>query len=342
MTQRAQSKGTDYTFLSYIFLFLLFGLVMLTSASSVNRFDNPFFFITRQILFGAIPGVVLFVIASKFPYKKLQKYAPVFAGLSFLLLALVLIPGIGADYGTRAQSWISLFGFSFQPAELAKVGMILALAWYGAKIGPKIKDFKHGFLPILLLGLLPVGLILLQPDLGSAAIMFAICFGVLFVAGSKMSHLSALFGLAIAALAVLIIIAPYRAERLTTFLNPNEHLDTSGYHILQAQVAVGSGGWMGRGLGHSRQKHAYLPEVHADSIFAIIAEEMGVIISSLMIVFLLIIARRAICIAKHADDFGRILVLGVIIWFISQSFFNIGSMLGIMPMTGVPLPFVSH
>ncbi len=340
--KRVQSTGTDYTFLSYIFLLLLFGLVMLTSASSVNKFNDPFFFITRQLLFGVIPGIILFIIASKVSYKKIQQYAPVFAGISFLLLLAVLIPGIGADYGTRARSWISFFGFSFQPAELAKLGVVIALAWFTAKIGTTIKEGHKGFLQTLGLGMIPVVLVVAQPDLGSAAIIFSIVFGILFIAGAKVSHLSALFGCAIASLMLLIIVAPYRAERLTTFLNPTEHLDSSGYHILQAEVAVGSGGWMGRGLGHSRQKHAYLPEVHADSIFAIIAEEMGVVISSLLVIFLLIIARKAICIAKQADPFGRVLVLGIIIWFISQSFFNIGSMLGIMPMTGVPLPFVSH
>jgi len=173
--------------------------------------------------------------------------------------------------------------------------------------------------------------------------LFVIVFGMLFAAGAKMSHLSGLMACAVIAFFILIFIAPYRAARFTTFLHPELDPQGIGYHINQAFLAVGSGGWLGQGLGGSKQKFQYLPEVHADSVFAIIAEEMGFIVTAGLIFLLLLIARRVLHVAGHApDDFGRLLVVGIIIWLMAQSFFNIGAMLGLMPITGVPLPFISH
>lgn len=344
VSSHARHAGeADYTLLAYFLLLLGFGLIMLTSASAVNRFDDPFFFITRQLLYGVVPGLVLLLVLAKVPYGMLKKIGAATFGLALLLLVLVFVPGIGADYGTRAKSWISLAGFSFQPAELAKFGIILWLSAYLASIGQHIKDFRHGFLIATILGLIPVALVTLQPDLGSASMLFIIVFGLLVLAGARASHLGLLAGAAALGLVVLILIAPYRAERLTTFLNPDQHLDSTGYHIIQSEVAIGSGGWLGRGLGHSRQKHAYLPEVHADSIFAVIAEEMGFIISAAFVCFLVLIGRRGLLVAQGAPDaFGRLVAGGIILWFLGQSFINIGAMMGLLPLTGVPLPFVSH
>jgi cell division protein FtsW len=346
---RSQSKQTgeaDYLLLSYFLLLLLFGLIMLTSASSVSAFDkfgDTYFFIKRQLLFGVLPGTVSFFIFSKLPYDILKKFGMWIFYISMALLVAVLIPGVGATLNTGARSWLIIAGFSLQPAELGKIGMVFFLAHHLSVQGKKIEDLKEGFLSSLALGLAPVGLVVLQPDIGTASILFAICFGMLFIARAKMSHLGGLALVAVIAFLILIAIAPYRAARFTTFLHPELDPQGIGYHINQAFLAIGSGGWFGLGLGHSQQKFQYLPEVHADSIFAVIAEESGFFITTGFIVLLVLVALRGLRVAKYSpDDYGRILAAGIIIWLTIQSFFNIAAMVGLMPITGVPLPFVSH
>ncbi|HYE59997.1 MAG TPA: putative lipid II flippase FtsW [Candidatus Kapabacteria bacterium] len=336
----------DYLLLLYFGILLLFGLMMLTSASTAigkDRFGDSYFFIKRQILFGVLPGLVAFFICAKIPYYWLKKYSfLIFTGVIILLL-LVFIPGIGTNFGKGANSWISLFGYSFQPSEFAKLGMIIFLAWYYTALGQKIRHFKDGFVPALLIGFLPILLVVLQPDVGTVSILFIILFGLLFLAEADIWHLSGLALLGVLALVILVLIAPYRAARVTTFLHPELDPQGQGYHINQAFLAIGSGGFFGQGFGHSRQKFQYLPEVHADSIFAVIAEEIGFFFTLALLILLLCIAYRGFMIAKHApDNFGRLLVGGIMIWFMAQSLLNIGAMVGLLPITGVPLLFISH
>ena len=332
--------------LSYFIILIIFGLIMLTSASSVigfDKFQDTYFFVKRQLVYGIAPGFFAFLFFAKLPYETLKPIGTWIFYISVALLVTLLIPGVGANLGTGASSWISIGAVSFQPAELAKLGTIFFLAAYLVKLGRGVHDFRHGFLVALGLGMIPIVLTILQPDVGTASILFVIVFGMLFAAGAKMSHLSGLMACAVIAFFILIFIAPYRAARFTTFLHPELDPQGIGYHINQAFLAVGSGGWLGQGLGGSKQKFQYLPEVHADSVFAIIAEEMGFIVTAGLIFLLLLIARRVLHVAGHApDDFGRLLVVGIIIWLMAQSFFNIGAMLGLMPITGVPLPFISH
>lgn len=339
-------KRSDYVLLSYLAILLLFGLMMLTSASSAvgqERFGDNYFFIKRQLMFGVVPGIVAFLFFTKISYQTLKRLSMWLFFGSLLLLVLVLIPGIGSTYDTNARSWISLFGASFQPSEFAKLGIILFLSTYLSSRVANIQNFQQGFLVALGLGMVPIGLVVLQPDVGTTSIMFAILFGLLFLAGAKLSHLGGLAALGIVALAIMVLIAPYRAARLTTFLHPELDPQGQGYHINQAFLAIGSGGFFGLGFGHSRQKFQYLPEVHADSIYAIIAEEMGFLFAAGLIFLLFLIASRSLKIAKYApDQFGRLLCGGIIIWFMTQSFLNIGAMVGLLPLTGVPLPFVSH
>lgn len=339
-------KQADYILIGCFFVWILLGLIVLNSASSAvayQRFSDSYFFIKKQVLLGLLPGLFLFFIFAKINYNKLKKIAwPLFA-LSTLLLVLVFIPGIGSNYGTRSNSWIILLGNSFQPAEFAKFAMIIFLAYIISKKTKDMTDFKNGFLLVFLYGMIPIFLVLMQPDLGSVVIMYSILVGMLFVANTSLKHMSALLIFSILALVVMIIIAPYRAERLMTFLHPELDPQGQGYHINQAYLAVGSGGWFGRGYNQSLQKFQYLPEVASDSIFAIMAEEMGFIFSFLFILLIFYITHRSLRIAKGStDEFGRLLVVGIIVWFFVQSFFNISAMLGLMPLTGVPLPFVSH
>jgi len=336
----------DYRILAYFAVIIVFGLIMLTSASSAvahQNFGDNYFFIKRQILFGLLPGLALFFVFAKINLKYLRKIGFAIYGLSILLLLLVFIPGIGANYGTNAQSWLNIFGYSFQPAEFAKLGLILFIAHMVAARGRNFPDFISGFFPTLCLGLVPIGLTAIQPDIGTVAILFFILFGLLYIGRSKILYLVGLALFAIAVLGVMIWIAPYRAARLTIFLHPELDPQGIGYHINQAYLAIGSGGLFGRGLGNSLQKYQYLPEVSADSIFAVIAEEMGFVLAVGFVILHVLIIGRGLKIVKHApDDFSRLVVSGIILWLGFQSFLNMGAMVGIMPLTGVPLPFVSH
>jgi len=339
-------KRADYTLLSYFAILLVFGLIMLASASSAvghERFADAYFFIKRQMLLGILPGIFLFFFFSKFPYQKLRQLSLPFFIFSIILLLLIFIPGIGSSFGTVNRSWLSLFGFSFQPAELVKLALIIYLSALLVNKGKELLKFKNGFLTILGIGGIPLVLVAMQPDIGTLAILFVIIFSLLFIAGAKWSHIISLAGVGIAAFVILIIIAPYRLARLTTFLHPELDPQGIGYHINQAFLAIGSGGMFGQGYGHSLQKFQYLPEVAADSIYAVIAEEMGFIFAIGLIILLYLIAVRGFALAKKTSDhFGKLLVSGIIIWFTAQSFLNIGAMVGILPITGVPLPFVSH
>ncbi len=341
-----ENTNADYKLLGYFVIWLVFGLIMLTSASSPvghERFGDSYFFIKRQLLLGVLPGTILFFLLAKFDYHKLKNYATIIYGGVLVLLILVFIPGIGSTYGTNSHSWINIFGNSFQPAEVAKLALIIFMSAYLVKIGQGIRDLKHGFLLALGVGMIPIVLIILQPDIGTMSIMFSILFAMLFVAGAKWPHILGLAGVGVAGLVAMVVAAPYRAARLMTFLHPELDPQGVGYHINQAFLAVGSGGILGRGLGHSLQKFQYLPEVHSDSIFAVFAEEMGLLFAVGLVVLIVLIIARGFVLAKNApDQFGRLLASGIIIWFALQSFLNIGAIVGLLPLTGVPLPFVSH
>jgi len=343
---RRQNRKADYVLLTYFFILLTFGLIMLTSASSpvgFEKFGDRFFFIKRQLLYGVLPGIILFYFFAKLNYQVWKKISlPLFI-FSLLLLILVFIPNVGTSFGTGSQSWLSLGGYSFQPAEFAKLGLIVFLAWLLVHKREEITDFKKGFLVIVGLGAIPLVLVVLQPDIGTLSILFAILFAMLFLAGAKLQHLAALAGAGMAGFGLMIAVAPYRAARFVTFLHPELDPRGVGYHINQAFLAIGSGGFFGRGLGHSLQKFQYLPEVAADSIYAVIAEEMGFIFAFAIVVLLILIVSRGLMMAKQApDQFSRLLVSGIIVWFVTQSFLNIGAMVGVLPLTGVPLPFISH
>ncbi len=337
---------SDFAFLVYFLLVLIFGLIFLTSASSVigfDKFQDTYFFVKHQLLYGVLPGILGLLFFSKFDYQKLRSWSPMLFIGSLVLLFLVFIPGLGSALNTGNRSWIVLPWFSFQPSEFAKFALILYFAAFLAKIGPEIKKFKEGFLTALGVAMIPVVFVMLQPDIGTMAILCFIIFGLLFIADSKMSHMSLLTGAAVLGFIVLIFIAPYRLARFTTFLHPELDPQGIGYHINQSFIAIGSGGVLGSGLGQSRQKYQYLPEVQADSIFAVIAEEMGFFLTIGFLGLFLLFVQRGLKIAKASQDvFARFLVTGIMIWFVGQAFLNIGAMVGLMPLTGVPLPFVSY
>jgi cell division protein FtsW len=342
----APVKKSDITFFIYFACVLIFGLIFLTSASSVvgyDKFGDAYYFIKHQLLLGFLPGILGLLFFAKFDYKLLKQWSPLFFVGSLILLFLVFIPGIGSALNTGNRSWIVIGGFSFQPAEIAKFCTILYFSAFLSKMGDRLQNFKQGFLVALGIGAIPLLFIMFQPDIGTMAILFSIIFGLLFVANVKWSHMSLLGLVSLCGFLVLILIAPYRLARLTTFLHPEKDPQGIGYHINQSFIAIGSGEFFGEGLGQSKQKYQYLPEVHADSIFAVIAEEMGFLLTVLFLVLFVLFIHRGLVIARHSGDmFARFTITGVMIWFVAQAFLNIGAMVGLMPLTGVPLPFVSH
>ncbi|MEK7619293.1 MAG: putative lipid II flippase FtsW [Patescibacteria group bacterium] len=336
----------DTLFVVALFALVTFGLLMLSSASAVvsyQKYGSAYYYITHQILFGFLPGLFLFALCSRFPYQYLQKYAFFFLLASIILLVLVFIPGVGYEYG-GARRWLHAGPYLFQPSEFVKLTFLLYLATWLSKKGEKhVQNFSYGFLPFLaLLGTIAL-LVIAQPDMGTMGIIVLIAFTMFAVGGAKFSHVTlAVFGGLIVAM-VLVNTASYRFERFTTFLHPQQDPQGLGYHINQALLAVGSGGALGRGFGHSRQKFAYLPEVTGDSIFAIIAEELGFVLSIVLISLIMFLVFRGLAIARRTPDvFGRLVVVGVMSWIAFQSFINIGAMLSVLPLTGIPLPFISY
>lgn len=341
-----KSNPPDYIFLILAGILILFGLGMLFSASgpyAYEKFGSSYYFLKHQLLFGLLPGLFLFLIFSKVNYRFWRRVAlPLFI-VSIFLLILVFIPGLGSNYGTHAQSWIKIGVFSLQPSEIVKLLFVFYLAAWFVKIGNKTSDFKQGALPFL--GVLAVitFLIMLQPDMGTMFVIAAFSIILFFIAGASLKHLAAMGGAGALLFFLLIKIAPYRAARFTTFLHPEVDPYGIGYHINQALLAIGSGGLFGRGLGHSLQKIQYLPEVAADSIFAVIAEELGFFFTVLFLILFIAFLFRIFKIANNSeDDFGRLVALGIASWIGIQMILNIGSMLALLPMTGVTLPFVSY
>ena len=331
-------------FLLLIAILVIFGLVMLASASSpvgYARFGDTYYFIKKQLLFGLLPGMVLFLVLGHMDYRWWKKFGGLIYFASLVFLILVFIPGIGLILN-NSRSWVQFFGHSTQPAEFAKLAIIIILAKLLAD-GRDIKDWKNGLAPVLAVLAPALLLVGAQPDVGTLSILVVIIFAMLYAARIPKIYLLMLGLVGVVGFAALMAVAPYRVQRLTTFLHPELDPKGVGYQINQAFLAVGSGGVLGLGLGHSRQKFQYLPEVQADSIFAIVAEETGFIISVGVIILISFIGLRGLKIARGApDEFGYLLALGIMVWFVWQSFLNIGSIIGLMPLTGVPLPFLSH
>jgi len=334
-----------------IFVLILFGLVILFSASQVAGYNmgDKFLFFKHQLLKGFLPGLILFFICAKIPYKFWQKQALKIFIISIILLLLVFIPGLELK-NNPAKSWIIIGDFSIQPSEIVKLTLIIYLAAWLAKCKNNIKSFSHGFIPFIIFLGTTAGLVALEPDMGTMFIIIIIALGMYFIAGAKILHITSfILTLAIASFGVIKIwnkFDPdnYRLHRILTFLNPtNVDMQGVGYHLNQALLAIGSGGIFGLGFGNSRQKFGYLPQVEADSIFAIIAEELGFIVAVVFIIFLTFFVIKVLKISQQRhDDFAKFFSAGLALWIGGQSFLNIGAMIGILPLTGVPLPFISY
>lgn len=336
----------DYLLVGLIMALTVFGLAMLSSASSVESFrqhQDTYYLLRHQLLYGLLPGLILFFFFSRLNYQQLERYSIHFMAAALLVLVLVFIPGIGITHG-RAHSWINIAGVSLQPTELVKLLIILFLAaWFAQRGKDLTRDFWNGLVPFTAIAAAISLPIVLQPDIGTLAVVVIITFVMYAIAGGRPKHLIGLVVAGVGALGLLIAQAPYRVDRFMTFLHPENDPGGIGYQINQAFLAIGSGGWLGLGFGQSRQKFAYLPEVIGDSIFAVIAEELGFIVAAALIVAFLILMLRGLKLAQQtADDYGRYLAVGIITWFSAQAFLNIGAMVGLLPLTGIPLPFISY
>lgn len=337
----------DKMFLALLGGMVLLGLVLLASASGplgFVKFHDSYYFLKHQLIFGLIPGMIGFVVASMLPYSLFRRFAGMMLLLSIGLLLSVFIPGLGTNLGTSATQWIALGSFSFQPSEIVKLTFLFYIAaWMEKRTESDLRDIHSGLIPFVIVLSVVMGILLLQHDTGTMGIIVAMALGVYFVAGAPIKYFAAFGAAGVAFMGILLKFSTYRYERLVTFLHPELDPSGSGYHINQALLAIGSGGFFGRGYGHSLQKFQYLPEVAGDSIFAVISEELGFLLTTAFLVLYVVFLQRGFYIATQARDaFGRYLAAGVMSWIGVQAVVNIGAMVGILPITGVPLPLVSY
>ncbi|MEF1278387.1 cell division protein FtsW, partial [Vibrio fortis] len=325
---------------------MLTGLVMVTSASfpiSARLTDQPFHFMFRHAIFLLLALGVSSVIL-QIPMKRWLQYSMYLLGLSFFLLIVVLAVGKSVNGASR---WIPLGLFNLQPAEVAKLSLFIFMAGYLVRKQDEVrKTFFGGFAkPIMVFGAFAV-LLLGQPDLGTVVVMLVTLFGMLFIAGAKLSQFIALMVAGVAAVVGLIVIEPYRVRRVTSFWEPWNDPFGSGYQLTQSLMAFGRGDWMGQGLGNSIQKLEYLPEAHTDFVFAVLAEELGFVGVTLVLMLIFSLVFKAIFIGKKAFEndqvFSGYLAFGIGIWFAFQTLVNVGAASGIVPTKGLTLPLISY
>lgn len=333
---RSKIFSIDKTLLSLTILLSVLGLLAVADASAPQAlvvFDDSYYFAKQQLKW-LILGVVAMFFSSVIHYGFWKKYANQIFLFTIFLLLIVLIPGIGSRF-LGARRWISLGAFSFQPSELAKLSLAMVIA-YAA-------DKKTDYIKILGLIAFTAGLIMLQPDLGTTIVVVSVGLSQAFIAGMPIINftLAILGGGALASM--LVLFSDYRRARLMTFLESSTDPLGASYHMRQILFAIGSGGLFGVGIGQSRQKQLFLPETASDSVFAVIAEELGFLGASVIVMLLLFFVLRAFRIASKAPDtFSKILASGISVWIGGQMFLNLASMVALTPLTGIPLPFFSY
>jgi len=340
-----QAGLPDYWLPALAFGLAIFGIAMISSASALVAFSRELsthFFFIQQLKSLAI-SVIAFSICASIPFRAWRRWAIVLLLMSIVGLIMVFVPGIGAIYGT-AHSWIVLpvLG-SFQPVEFTKLALIIYLASWMAGREREIGTFQQGFVPFIILLASNLFLVALQPDFGSILVIIVVAAAMYLVGGANLKHFTG-GGVIFVILGYFIISSkPYIKKRFLTFLNPELDPEGIGYHIRQILIAVGSGGWWGLGFGRSRQKYQYLPEPQSDSIVSVMAEELGFIRISFFLMAILALIWRGFRTALNcADRFGMLMATGIIVWIAAQSVLNIAVNVAMAPMTGVPLPFISH
>lgn len=332
----------DQRFVFTIIILVAVGLVMLTSASSIvayKIYGDSYYFLTHQLV-SVVLGAIAFWLFSKIDYRHWRKIAFFLLLCSLALLSLVFVPGLGREVN-GSQSWINFFGFSLQPSEIVKLTFII----YLAALFENKNDTPQRFKSFLLVYGVVALLMLLQPDPGTLFILTAAAFGVYYIGGGKRRHIVMLVSAGLLALLILVIIPQgrYRLDRFRCLFDASYSPQQACYQVNQSLIAIGSGGLFGRGLGESRQKFLYLPEVQNDFIFAVIAEEVGFVFSVALIgLFAFLFYRMYIIAVTAPDTFSRNLTVGIALWLITQVILNIGGIIRILPLTGVPLPLISY
>ena len=328
-----------------IIVLLLAGFFILASASigiTASQKLPAHYFLLRQLVTGGIAGLILFFMAGRIPYKRWRSFSLFIFILGLGLAAAVFLPQVGLEAG-GAKRWLAFGPITFQPAEFLKFGFILYLAAYFSSSGRRVNSLSGGLLPFLVaVGLVGI-LLIFQKDLGTLVVTAFSGLSLFWVAGGKFRHIliSVLLGGII--FAALVYVEPYRLSRISVFVNPDHEPQGAGYQIKQALIAIGSGGVFGRGFGMSRQKFQYLPEPMGDSIFAVAAEEFGFVGSLILIFMFLAFAWRGFYVSRHAPDtFGKLFSSGLVILIVLPSLVNIAALSGLLPLTGIPLIFVSQ
>ena len=338
-------KKVDRPFFWFFIILVVSGLFIFSSASLglLARVNNTFYSTTfNQLFFGLFLGTIACFVATNIKLDFLKKYAFFIFAFSTLLMFLVFVPHIGFASG-GAKRWILIGPLSFQPAELYKLAFVIYLATWISNVKGKIGTFKFGLIPFVIITTISAGLLFLQPDTDTFFIIFFAGLTMYVVGGCRLRDIGVLILLALLGFGLVYVTRPYIRERVNSFIHPSSNSLTSSYQLQQSQIAIGSGEIFGKGFGQSVQKFNFLPEPTGDSIFAVAAEEFGFIGSSLIIILFLLFALRGLRIAMNTQDsFGRLLVIGLVILIISGSYINIASMLGVLPLSGTPLLFVSH
>lgn len=336
-------KSPDFVLFFTIVGLLAMGIIMVFSSSAVSahvNFQDSYYFLKRQILWASL-GLIAMLCMMNLDYHFWKRLSKPFFLFTLVLLVLVLIPGLGKVVN-GARRWLGFGAYTLQPSELAKLSMAIFSADYLARNQENVSKFMKGIVPILLILLLIFALILREPDLGTALSISGMVFVLLYAAGAKLSHLYSLGFVGVVGIVAAIVAEPYRLKRLFAFSDPwADPLDT-GYHIIQSLYALGTGGLFGVGLGRSREKFLYLPEPHTDFIFAIIGEELGLLGTVTVLLLFFLFAWRGFRIAIAAPDiYGSMLATALTIMIVMQALMNIAVVTASMPVTGIPLPFLS-
>jgi cell division protein FtsW len=337
-------RKTRINLLTVSIVLICVGIVMIYSSSSIyawEKYGDSFYFLRRHLAF-LLVGIVLAFLAMVIDYRSFKKYAHWMIWAALILLVLVLIPGIGREV-SGARRWFRFNFISFQPSEFANLALIIYIADFISRKEDQMKMLLAGFAPAMCMLASVVVLVLLQPDLGTVIALSVVVLIMLFVAGVRGRYILTLILSSLPALYFLVFSVPYRRARILAFLNPWLDPKGTGFQIIQSQVAIGSGGLFGRGLGHSQQKLFYLPAAHTDFIFSIIGEELGLIGTLGIIVLFMIFIQQGLKIIKNAQNrFGYFLALGLILMISLKAIINIGVSCGVFPTKGLPLPFISY
>ena len=337
-------KKVDYTLLISVLVISIFGSIMIYSSSYIwaeYKYNDAFKFVKNQLLF-LIVGIILMIIVSKINYKIYYKKSNILLISCVILLILVLIPGIGT-VRNGSRSWFGIGSFGIQPSEFTKLGLIIFISKYLSKGDKVVKDIKKGVLPILGLLIFIFGLIMLQPDFGTGSIIVVTSIVLLFIGGVDFKFFLKIGAIGVVGVVGLILAAPYRLSRILSFLDPWSDPLGSGFQIIQSLYAIGPGGLFGYGLGNSRQKHFFLPEPQTDFIFSIISEELGFFGCLFVVVMFFIICYTGFKISRKSDDvFAKYVSFGIIFQISFQACMNLMVVTGLIPVTGVTLPFLSY